>query len=87
MGGLGSGPQRNLKIGEFEFSERELEFLLHYISGKALKECGALMDIEISTIYDFRKRAYKQANVDNVIDLAKFAIRNEILTFEEWMEK
>lgn len=60
----------NLEDNPFDLlSDRELEVAEYSCEGLRAKEIARRMDLDITTVSTFRRRAYKKLNVENAIEL------------------
>ncbi len=59
---------------------REVEVLQLLVEGKSTKQTASTLSVSIKTIEAHRQNIMKKLNIDNIVDLVKYAIREGIIT-------
>ena len=59
-------------------TSRELEVLQLLVEGKSTKQTASALGVSIKTIEAHRQHIMKKLNIDNIVDLIKYAIREGI---------
>jgi DNA-binding CsgD family transcriptional regulator len=60
-------------------SPREKEILRLLAEGKANKEVAAVLGISVKTVETHRTRVLHKLNLDSLVELVHYAIRNDIV--------
>ena len=60
-------------------SRREAEVMDMILSGKRLKEIGAVLDISVKTVTTHRSRLLRKLNLDDNLGLYRYGVRNGLI--------
>lgn len=76
------GEKKQSRPGAENLTPREREVLLFLAEGKTVREIAQMMAVSPKTVDTHKSRMMDKLHLDNMIDLAKYAIRRGIITAE-----
>ena len=76
---LNQSPESDSSTRSF-LTSRELEVLQLLVEGRSTKQIASSLHLSIKTIESHRSRVMKKVDVDNIVDLTKYAIREGIIS-------
>lgn len=76
---LNQSPESDSLTRSF-LTSRELEVLQLLVEGRSTKQIASSLHLSIKTIESHRSRVMKKIDVDNIVDLTKYAIREGIIS-------
>ena len=60
-------------------SDREFQVMCHIAAGKNLGEIADALSLSVNTISTYRSRVLEKLNLNNNVDISKYALRNNLL--------
>lgn len=62
-----------------ELSDREIEVLIHIAKEKSSVEISKILNVSLKTVETHRRNLYRKLKVKNVVGLAMYAVRNNLV--------
>lgn len=62
------------------FSDREYQVFIHLAEGKTVSQVAESMRISIKTVSTYKMRIMKKMNIDNVADIIRYAINQDLIS-------